>query len=343
MNFRIVLLLGLMILSGCSFKDGEGQKDRNRALLEQNEKAKADIQPILGRWAGTLMRGTEAIPIELYIDIKPNQDGRTTEGGNIIRFDPRATLRSTTDSRYTYDFAGSFYKETGDLLLTNETAVRADDFVGLTLMFNNDAGTITGTVRAKTYVVGTLSLTRQANQEAGGNPIDEEERTYQQDRVKFTPLTGEWVGKVSVPGGNPAQYQVFLSVVLIEAPVLETGRLRPQLQATYTRSDIGSDIIRNTLAVTYNYRNSPPTILFTQDNPTNNNRMYIPKIVGRFVPNADGTPNLTRITGSHLSVNQGITGTIDLVKKSSVVEDPKPPAPTPTPTPKPPAKPPRRR
>lgn len=347
MNFKIVLLLGVMVLSGCSFREGEGLTEQNRKIQDQLTQAEDGIAPILGRWAGTLTRGTNLIPIELEITKEQTDTGARTENGQTIyRIDPKATIRSTTDSRYTYSFKGTYYKEKGRIVFTNPGATSSDDFTSMDLLYSN--GSIGGSVTAKTYTVGTILVTRQASPSNGEEQQDEEERTYAQDRAKFEPLVGKWTGDVRADAGNE-NYKIFLTITM-PGEQTPTGRIKPSLRAYYYRSDIGEDVVRRTLYITYNYRTEPPTISMTSlapsasaggtgasvPNPGGN--YYVVNIIGRFVPNADGSPNLSHITGTHFSVNQGITGTLDLWKDGSRPTPPKPPV-----QPKPPVKPPRKR
>lgn len=214
LRFLISLFAILALLSGCAFKDGEGEDSANAELARQQTQQREDLKPLLGVWRGTLTRGSARIPIELKIDEKAVANGRDHSGNTIYRYDAKGTFRSTEDTRFPDQaLSGRYEKRTGLLVLTvpagpnGNGPTNPDDLESISLTFDAGARKLTGDLNAVAYTIGQVELTYSAAQQDTENR-DTFERQQRQARADLQPVLGRWNGTLSRGKPGTADYVV---------------------------------------------------------------------------------------------------------------------------------------
>lgn len=312
----------------------QGENDRD-SYERQQRRMQADLQPVLGRWTGTLTRGTPGTAqyivtaVELQLIELKTATGTTSWGDTIYRFDPRATLRSTKDLRYRQMTLGGTYTKSSSLIDLARTPTGPDDIQTMTLTVNGDR--ISGEVRAAGYVLGRLdvSLAGRDTHEGSAQDIFDIEADIQ--RATYRKLEGFYHGPVTLnttdPNRSCKRFNVCIQIYMQERS--GPRGFEPILMASYYREDItaGNSIAEPLLGVSYNSLARPQTVSLSSIGvPQPNGSKYMVSITGNFpVTDPTGTADVSRLlNGAHVIENLAIPGSIDLRRVQACPKRPDP-------------------
>lgn len=313
-SFFSILLLGFALtLSGCAFPDGEGETAAEGKIAEDLREARAELDPLMGRWTGVLQRGSNPIDVEMTIQEHLTQTGQRSDGTPIYSVSPRASL-SSLDGRYNQTFTGTYLKSTGELLLaTTQSPVQFDQIQSLSLILRGN--TLSGQVRTPSAFIGEVTFSHQGRQNNDSDRNNEEVRADRLRRL-YRPLVGTWQGRVTNSGIPSTPNFEFTLILVIDEIATETGGVTPVLRATYDRVGNNSGVLRRSMNVTYSYTNNPPTLFMTSNNPSG----YQLSLNGVFSKNENGTWNLNKITGTHTILTTGASGPMEMIRLGEETE-----------------------
>ncbi|HRO66802.1 MAG TPA: hypothetical protein PL182_04495 [Pseudobdellovibrionaceae bacterium] len=334
MKTTLTLLFAAAIaLSGCAFKDGEGNRDNEGRISEDLRQSRAKLAPIMGSWTGTLQRGNNSIEIEFNVQEMIVQTNTTANGQAVYSARPQASLISM-DGRYNQTFTGTYLASESVLMMdsTQPVPLPLDGIRNLKLQYAD--GKLVGDATSPSGYLGRVTLTLQSRQSDGGQRDNAEEYANRLRRA-YERIVGDWQGTVVASRGTPLRYDIIVSIFIAEEPT-DTGRSMPVLRAYYDRKeDAYTGIHRKTMKVNYAQTDNPPSISIVSPPEWNTNK-YLVSISGRLGVNQDGSVNYDEIVGTHTNMNLGITGALQLRKVSgSGNSDERPGSDIPIPTPRP--------
>jgi hypothetical protein len=306
----VSVILSLLLIASCAFKDNEGKDEANREDLERLQDSRAKLEPIKGTWIGTLSRSGKRISVSLRIEEYLSQDRRNDSGNIVFNADPSATFYSTKDASYAPEtLLGQYSPENGELIFIKAptTNPNADDIESMNLVF--DGTKLSGNLKARGYVVGTLEFSnRITTNDSAEDLFDEYNRLL---KLQYKPLLGSFRGLIKETN-NPRAKQYFVCVELYtyEVPT-SNGKTQAALGASYVREDDRNGGFFKILKANYNIRTVIPQLSMTsqfQDQPRPN--QY--QVEMNLVPTFRSENKIQSLEGTHINKLYGIVSKIKL-------------------------------
>ncbi|MBO9667328.1 MAG: hypothetical protein J7501_11010 [Bdellovibrio sp.] len=303
---KMILTLSVLSLAACAFeKDETGSDPQTRLIAEQNQKVDKNFSGAVGIYSGDLVRSNGVEKIQLSLQILGEPTGKTNKDGTqeILKRQAAAYLRINPVGASLTNFAVTFIRETGELMIVNKTANIGIDEVH-TIFAKLAGDKITGRVVSMTGVIGTINLSLTAKENANPSNGTEEEQ-YARLREQYNTLKGDWVGCVKTTQGStvPA-YTVKMSLSLFE-DASDGKTTVPRLAGNFHRDNDPKGALDSQLSGTYRPDLRPATLNIT-GKPIISNNGYVSTFQGTV---ADGN-----YEASFSSTRKGFEGMLYLKK-----------------------------
>jgi hypothetical protein len=258
---KLILTLSVLALSACAFdKDDTGSDAQTRLIAEQNQKVDENFSGAVGVYSGDLVRSNGIEKIQLSLQILGEPTGKTNKDGTqeILKRQAAAYLRINPVGASLTNFAVTFIRETGELMIVNKTANIGVDEVHT--IFAKIAGDkITGKIVSMTGVIGTINLSLTAKENANPSNGTEEEQ-YKRLREQYNTLVGDWVGCVKTTQGSTVpSYTVKMNLSLYEDATNGSTTV-PRLAGNFHRDNDKYGALDTQLSANYRPDLKPATL-----------------------------------------------------------------------------------
>lgn len=350
---RVVSAILLSLLMACAFGKDEGKNARDDRAAREFDEARTELNVIVGRWTGQLVRPTSTISMQADISGLPVDSGqRDANGRPIYRLDTTIYLTSPDDPiRYAGSFRGTFLPSATTYQVVVSTLAAATGGAGGGsspsggtggtptgggqnmndpgyLQMNLTGSRLVGPLQARNgQLLGTMQLTRVEGSQSGGSDIDEEDRINEIERQFLSKMVGSYYGPVTVEGARACRrYNICVNIRLDRTPT-PRGGWKSSLKGHEYREDTARDLgagERN-VSVNYNYHVNPQSVVLTSKGVTEQPSPfpYLVTLTATFPNDNAGKPDLSKMIGAYEVENIGEVGTANLTRMDSCPPRPK--------------------
>lgn len=244
---KLILLTALLNLMACAFNNDNA--NNNAAEMADRLKQLEKFSRVVGLYTGKLTTSAAQQDVELRLFTLESEAGTNANGDERSRIVLRGNYKKINPVGPGYILKAIYYPETGELILTNESATLGVDDVH-TINAKLKDQTITGEAKSISNPIGILHLKLSSNERnAPGNT--EENEYYARLRRQYESIAGTYEGDNIVNGSVDHHFTIELRVSM--------DGVVPKLIGNYNRENHPEVAITITTAV-YQPELNPPRL-----------------------------------------------------------------------------------